>query len=166
MINKEDMTKLNDLFNEKVFNIQKFEEELRVRKQAIAEKYAEAYIKLVMDVIERETSLNRNQPIAVKNNVIGNYFIEGEEQGILTESCMTKKELNITLRFDPQEKIYSTRTIIREYNYDERMVNEILSNFGIKIQTFPKDGWIKIVFVPKNNEKCTEEKKKTKLKKK
>ena len=150
MINNEDKNKLNRLFEEKVSNFESEEEEILVKKKEISNKYAKAYLKLVMDVIKNSKHFYKLSNINVKNSIIGEYNDSGY---FPSRYYMTKNSLEILLIFSNG---ISHNTTDDASFYDEIMVNEILADFGINVQTISNTITIKFVKVPLQKETTVE----------
>ena len=151
MINNEDKNELNRLFEEKVSSFESKEKEILVKKKEISNKYAKAYLKLVMDVIENSNHLYKLSNINVKNSTIGEYNDSGFS--LPPRYYMTKNSLEILLIFSNG---ISHNTTDDANFYDEIMVNEILADFGINVQTISNTITIKFVKLPLQKETTNE----------
>lgn len=135
MINDELFGILSDKLSRKTSELNADTNKEIVKKNRLSLKYSEVYSQLVLEVIQYATSLNKWEEIAVKRNILDDY-------GTLNYSkCfVTKDGMNIKLVFD--------NSIETKILYNEKLLNDILSYFGIYVKVVKNI--INIVFVRNN----------------
>jgi len=128
--------KLDDFFAKKIDEIQK-------NKEKVAKKYAAAYLRLVNEILKNPKYTSRHGTItdSYESNIFGNYNISGKEE-LYTEISshyeICDDIIFIDLIFDNNEQILFNVNE-DEQLYDELMINDILYEYGIDVQSRNQD---------------------------
>ena len=131
---------LNNVFDEKVTSLIKKEEEEKINSDEyqVNLKYANAYIKLVQEIIPTMNKRGVSQNIKVGTNIsntIGNCIDDNDSLHLHKHGCsnaiISNEGLDIVLVF---LETYE-RNMYREEGYNEDLLNEILKEANISVKT-------------------------------
>jgi len=126
---------LDSLFDQKIVEIKETEKKESQRIKEINQKYADAYISLVKDVIKSMHVKDEIVPIHVKNEIIGNYLLKGDGVGyeeMESNAILKTNQLDIVLEFNEYVGSY----INIEDGYDEELLNKILGDSNISVKRY------------------------------
>ena len=126
----EGITDLENLFDQKVSGFKNAEQELSAKEIEVNSKYAKAYIQLVHDVLNEMKGLDEEEEISVRNDVIGGYFVESDDNNKKSTAILHEDGLIIKLTFD---NFTETHSYSREKSYNEEFLNQLLDEANISV---------------------------------
>lgn len=125
---------LNTLFEERISKINQEKEEKRKRIYEVNKRYADTFYELVKKTLLSITSINESEEIDYTNSIIGEFNSPSSKEK--STAILTENGLEMTLYFNSNPY----KIPMREKEYDESIINTMLSRYGITIRTiFPTE---------------------------
>lgn len=120
---------LNELFEHRITSIKSEKQAKRKRIYEINKKYADAFIEIVINVLNNINDIYKEEEIQYFSSVIGEFNDSKSEKK--STAILDENNLKIVLYFSSNP--YKVPT--REKEYDESIINNLLHSYNIRIRT-------------------------------
>ncbi len=118
---------LEELFDEKVSIIAEEKEKQKERKNEVNKVYAQAYLDIVSNVIEKMNTMDTYQNITINNKIFNYDNQNGNVISKESKAMLTNDSLKIRISFDV------SKSVRIEKEYDESLINEMLEKYNIEV---------------------------------